>query len=316
MKTTETTLPRPPTRFSKPPEWRPTPGALAVKPEPAERRLRVSARDAAAFKKARGLLVRPMGWTVEDSRDFPGRLDVVKKAGSRSTWHVRNLHSMCPLGQRGTRLRVTCPASEVDVVVEVTSVRAEKVLGAQWRWRLTWRQVDAAPEVRLFPEDWRDAHDLATQAMGTLEWPVGHLPNGLAARRIFLRGGALWTFAGHSNLTTAYDVPCPFGEVGTRLWVAERWGVLQELEAQRQRLPQRLLRTAPSGRQVAVLHFGAAGGDAALQRWWPAASMPRWASRSHLVVTAIRVVQDAQHGCVWQVSWRRVDNASQGTPLR
>lgn len=80
---------------------------------------------------------------------------------------------------------------------------------------------------------------------------------------------------------------CPFGQIGDRLWVRERWGVAQS-------------RFEP--RSCTIKYF-ADGDTATIQgqtgikytnadlsfAWRPSIHMPRWASRITLEITAVRV---------------------------
>ena len=89
-------------------------------------------------------------------------------------------------------------------------------------------------------------------------------------------------------------IVCPFGEIGSRLWVRETWqptGVSQKLGTQ--------------------IHYKAGGcewrkGSMSVlpNRWRSPIHMPQWASRITLEVTGVRVER-----LVWVLTFKRVDNA-------
>lgn len=73
-------------------------------------------------------------------------------------------------------------------------------------------------------------------------------------------------------------IGCPYGQPGDRLWVREAWAAPHAYD----HLPPRLI---PQG---ATIHYAATEDRGGLL-WRPSIHMPRWASRTLLEVTAVRV---------------------------
>ncbi|QLS66719.1 hypothetical protein [Citrobacter sp. RHBSTW-00881] len=80
--------------------------------------------------------------------------------------------------------------------------------------------------------------------------------------------GTLWPWREHDN-GGDYWYPCPFGEVGDRIWVRETFGDCGE----------RLVYRADTDD----------GAQCKVKRWTPSIHMPRWASRITLEITGVRV---------------------------
>lgn len=89
--------------------------------------------------------------------------------------------------------------------------------------------------------------------------------------------------------------PCPYGQLGDRLWVREAWADLTATHGQRWER-----RNAETGLYERGVHpFAwyradgdqpdAGGGTTPPERWRPSIHMPRWASRISLEVTGLRV---------------------------
>lgn len=74
------------------------------------------------------------------------------------------------------------------------------------------------------------------------------------------------------------DVPCPFGGLGTRLWLRERWTCLVANP-----------RDVAAGRSVGAPILYESDRPAGVHRYQPPATLPRWASRVTLTVRRIRV---------------------------
>ncbi|MCM7470303.1 hypothetical protein M8R87_17120 [Enterobacter bugandensis] len=80
-----------------------------------------------------------------------------------------------------------------------------------------------------------------------------------------------------------YNISCPFGEVGDRIWVRETWAEAgasaPDLKLYRANYPAHVpthYENVPAAEDV---------------RWTPSIHMPRWASRITLVITGVRVEQ-------------------------
>lgn len=86
-----------------------------------------------------------------------------------------------------------------------------------------------------------------------------------------------WAFDGEALMDFA--LPCPYGEVGDRLWVREAWRVSPEFDAipPREIPPETFVLYDADGQRV--------DGDG---RYRPAMFMPRWASRIELEITGVR----------------------------
>lgn len=102
--------------------------------------------------------------------------------------------------------------------------------------------------------------------------------------------------AGQKTQTRQTVVPptgsiCPYGHPGDRLWVRERWAADMSFDD----LPPRML--PPRGMPI-YYHATAQCMD---YKWRPSIHMPRWASRTTLEITDVRVerVQDISEADAW-----------------
>ena len=77
---------------------------------------------------------------------------------------------------------------------------------------------------------------------------------------------------------------CPYGQPGDTLWVRETWGVTGKLEKVRGQVEDAI----PDGMDGPFYRADGCHEDSGL-RWRPSIHMPRWASRTNLTVTDIRV---------------------------
>jgi len=97
---------------------------------------------------------------------------------------------------------------------------------------------------------------------------------------------ALWPILDESNYVNGwpsldmldFEIPCPFGRVGSELWVKETWAYCDEIEHYNQLL----------GEDRRAL-YRATDPDYWVRRWRPSRFMPRCASRITLEITGIRV---------------------------
>src|SRR3569832_1897173 len=79
-----------------------------------------------------------------------------------------------------------------------------------------------------------------------------------------------------------HAIPCPYGKPGDRLWVREAWRhTAHDLDAARA-----LTEDIMSGTAVA---YRADDDDPQFEKWRPSIHMPRWASRTALEITDVRV---------------------------
>ncbi|MFA1238679.1 hypothetical protein ACCC84_10150 [Serratia odorifera] len=136
--------------------------------------------------------------------------------------------------------------------------------------------------------------------------------------------GSRWPWREHDE-GGDYWYPCPFGQVGDRLWVRETWqGPLVDEEHLEDYLANTDKFQAPE-----FCEYAADGGarpefcdldDKVHQGWRPSIHMPRWASRITLEITAVRVErlndisqEDAQAEGMeltgWVPSYSNPDNA-------
>lgn len=78
--------------------------------------------------------------------------------------------------------------------------------------------------------------------------------------------------------------PCPYGEVGTRLWVRETW-------AKNTGIAGGFLYRADHGGCASYASHNLASGMTthSMDKWKPSIHMPRWASRITLEITGVRV---------------------------
>ncbi|MGU9887095.1 ASCH domain-containing protein [Serratia marcescens] len=105
--------------------------------------------------------------------------------------------------------------------------------------------------------------------------------------------GSRWPWREHDE-GGDYWYPCPFGQVGDRLWVRETWqGPLVDEEhledyqvnADKFQTPEFCEYAADGGARPEFCDLD----DNARQGWKPSIHMPRWASRITLEITAVRV---------------------------
>lgn len=96
--------------------------------------------------------------------------------------------------------------------------------------------------------------------------------------------GSLWPWREDLNRSTDYWYPCPYGQVGDRLWVRETWAEVGSLD------PGFVTyrATYPHGLPAGMANVPADIRDAGY-RWKPSIHMPRRHSRITLEVTAVRV---------------------------
>lgn len=80
-----------------------------------------------------------------------------------------------------------------------------------------------------------------------------------------------------------YEIKCPYGQPGDRLWVRETWGLWDTDPKDGPERAKIFYRATDENRR-----------DLRYQRWRPSIHMPRWASRINLEITNIRIerVQD------------------------
>ncbi|POE22834.1 hypothetical protein BV923_09620 [Pectobacterium odoriferum] len=89
--------------------------------------------------------------------------------------------------------------------------------------------------------------------------------------------------------------PCPYGEVGDKLWVRETWQVIHDYTDEYGNVDERrFARSIPKQRgnywhPVYAERFGSESRDDRGFPWRPAIYMPRWASRITLEITDVRV---------------------------
>jgi hypothetical protein len=105
--------------------------------------------------------------------------------------------------------------------------------------------------------------------------------------------GMLWPWREHDN-GGDYWYPCPFGEVGDRIWVRETFQgplVSEELLEEYRAYPEKF-------ENPEYCEYAADGGprpeycdldDNLRHGWRPSIHMPRWASRITLEITGVRV---------------------------
>lgn len=106
--------------------------------------------------------------------------------------------------------------------------------------------------------------------------------------------GTLWPWREHDN-GGDYWYPCPFGEVGDRMWVRETWQAIHDSVDEFGHVEERTY--SPSIPQekdrywhtVYAEHFGDENREDRGFPWRPAIHMPRWASRITLEITSVRV---------------------------
>jgi hypothetical protein len=114
-----------------------------------------------------------------------------------------------------------------------------------------------------------------------------------------VKDGLLYRYIGPGDLNMNISIKCPYGVPGDRLWVRETWAKLDD-----------------------ELIYKADGfvDDGSL-KWRPAIHMPRWASRTTMEITAVRVerlqdislddliaeglfglweTQDWEYACIWR----------------
>ncbi|MDR6394665.1 hypothetical protein [Herbaspirillum seropedicae] len=116
------------------------------------------------------------------------------------------------------------------------------------------------------------------------QWP--HLPTyGASSEQAFREGAP--SFA-----------PCPYGQVGDRLWVRETWRGIVEISPPDTVKPEYgVALYVPAQEHCKRVEYAATGQRDA-DPWRPSIHMPRWASRILLEITGVRVerLQDIREG--------------------
>lgn len=110
-------------------------------------------------------------------------------------------------------------------------------------------------------------------------------------------GNAIIGAIPYRQLDPSPRILCPFGEIGDRLWVQERWQQIHPIGNGEWAIADPLASDNP---KYELLYAAEAGVDPP-PRWRGASHMPRWASRITLAVTAVRVerVQDiSAYDCI------------------
>ena len=111
---------------------------------------------------------------------------------------------------------------------------------------------------------------------GETKHPMSHAPN----EAYQLDDGQVWRFD-YLEGVSRYDVRCPFGQIGDRLWVREAWRTIPSAD----RIKPRDLMNVES-----LTHYEAdAAKPTGMGKLRPSMFMPRWASRITLEVTGVRV---------------------------
>lgn len=116
-------------------------------------------------------------------------------------------------------------------------------------------------------------------------------PSWATPHTLHLFNGAPWA---SDPLRGDRDVPCPYGQPGTKLWVREAWmpdppndGTWEYTAWAGERIGQ--IAAVPARfRHPAFCNYAADWLHGAV-RWTPSIHMPRWASRITLEVTGVRV---------------------------
>lgn len=128
--------------------------------------------------------------------------------------------------------------------------------------------------------------------------------------------GTLWPWREHDN-GGDYWYPCPFGEVGDRIWVRETWQAIHDSVDEFGHVEERTYSPSiPKEKDrywhtVYAEHFGDENREDRGFPWRPAIHMPRWASRILLEITSVRVERlndisqkDAQAEGMELTGWR------------
>lgn len=103
---------------------------------------------------------------------------------------------------------------------------------------------------------------------------------------------------------------CPFGPVGQRLWAAETWAPVDFMEVGYEReeaicVGYAATTTAISHETGNVHMMDVTAWNWDMVSWSPASKMPRWASRSLVEVTSVRV--ECREGVwEWVAGWKKV----------
>lgn len=126
----------------------------------------------------------------------------------------------------------------------------------------------------------------------------------------------LWPSREHDN-GGDYWYPCPFGEVGDRIWVRETWQAIHDSVDEFGHVEERTYSPSiPKEKDrywhtVYAEHFGDENREDRGFPWRPAIHMPRWASRITLEITSVRVErlndisqEDAQAEGMELTGWR------------
>lgn len=140
--------------------------------------------------------------------------------------------------------------------------------------------------------------------------PMSHAPD----EAYLLDGGPTWRFD-YLGGVSRYDVVCPYGQPGDRLWVREsHWWFKDEHDPVTGYFPPKLTAEDVKYR---------ADGEKPGRIWRPSIHMPRWASRITLEITGVRVerLQDiseadaiAEGGVQVASGWWSHDGTTMHTP--
>lgn len=134
-----------------------------------------------------------------------------------------------------------------------------------WTGGLDFAGKCVSPDAETFSQAMTDAHDFKMRD-GMLTWKAKAYD---------------YQNADFTNWMARSD----FGEVGDHLWVRENFTVVP---SSAYRMSEGVQQTAnPNDPDMAAIY--AAGWDRSIPKWKPSIHMPRWASRSTLEITDIRV---------------------------
>lgn len=109
--------------------------------------------------------------------------------------------------------------------------------------------------------------------------------------------GSKWPWSEDAEHACDFWHPCPFGDVGDRIWVRETWQAIHDSVDEFGHVEERTY--APSipkekdryWHAVYAEHFGVENREDRGFPWRPAIHMPRWASRITLEIADVRVEQ-------------------------
>lgn len=129
---------------------------------------------------------------------------------------------------------------------------------------------------------------------GGAPWRLGHVDEDGAS---FARANR--TVRGVEVVTEGWEIPCPYGVAGERLWVRETWALVSAddhsaFTARAERMPAgKTLADTDGGldRFIDLTDEQAEWAHAHVdpERWRPSIHMPRWASRLTLEISEVRV---------------------------